>query len=121
MTNGRAIATSTASFWRTKCNYCWAVIRGRGRESGFRLEEIEGAAERGCGACTVLQNSIRHFADMIYPTYSSSKVRVRQKVEAPHALLSDAKLVRVSFDEYNGDDFFLAFSDEGEPEITDDG
>jgi hypothetical protein len=112
-----AVPTSYARFWRTKCNYCWAVIRGKQREFGFRLDEIKGAADRGCDACSVIHNSICHFADMMYPSYNRSKVRVRQKVENGLQLLSDIKSVRVSFDEYGGDDFFLTFTDEGESKI----
>jgi hypothetical protein len=118
--NGGTVATSFASFWRTNCNYCWAVIRSQEREMGFRLEEIKGAADRGCSTCSVLHDSIRHFADMIFPSYSSSKVRIRQKVKERFRLLSDTQSVRVSFDEYSGEDFFLNFG-EGEPKVMDDG
>lgn len=108
-----AAVTSYASFWRTKCNYCWAVIRHGEREMGFRLAEIKGAADRGCGTCDVLYNSIRHFADMIFPSYNTSKVRVRQNPDERLRLLSDTKSVRVSFDEYTGEDFYLTFAEEG--------
>ncbi|KAL5323084.1 hypothetical protein ACEPPN_007612 [Leptodophora sp. 'Broadleaf-Isolate-01'] len=107
-----AAVTSYASFWRTKCNYCWAVIRHGEREMGFRLAEIKGAADRGCGTCDVLYNSIRHFADMIFPSYNTSKVRVRQNPDERLRLLSDTKSVRVSFDEYTGEDFYLTFAEE---------
>lgn len=88
---------------------------------GFRLEEIKGAADRGCSTCIVLHDSIKHFADMIFPSYSSSKVRIRQKVKERFQLLSDTKSVRVSFDEYSGEDFSLIFGEEGEPKVMDDG
>jgi hypothetical protein len=105
-------ARVVATFYRTNCNYCWAIIRGKERESGFRLEEIKGAADRGCGTCDVLLNSIERFANMIFPSFDRSKVRVRQKFEARSQLLSDTKEVRVCFDEYHGETLVLSFSDE---------
>ncbi|KAH7418629.1 heterokaryon incompatibility protein-domain-containing protein [Cadophora sp. MPI-SDFR-AT-0126] len=111
----KAVATSYASFWRTKCNYCWAVITHREREMGFRLEEIKSAAVKGCDTCNVLHKGIRHFADMIFPSYDSTKVRVRQNPEERVRLLSDTESVRVSFDEYEGEDFHLEFGQEVEP------
>ncbi|KAK0113949.1 hypothetical protein ONS96_014798 [Cadophora gregata f. sp. sojae] len=111
-TNNRVVE-SYASFWRTKCNYCWAVISHREREMGFRLSEITSAADKGCDTCNVLHRSIRHFADMIFPSYDSTKVRVRQSPEEEVRLLSDTKSVRVSFDEHGGEDFHLIFAEEG--------
>jgi hypothetical protein len=106
-------AMSFGSLYRTNCNYCWAIIKGKERERGFRLQEIKGAAESGCSTCGVLYAGICRFAGILFERYDMSKVRVRQLELGRSRLLEDAKKVNVCFDEYNGEAFDLNFKGEG--------
>jgi hypothetical protein len=104
---------SFGSLYRTNCNYCWAIIKQKERERGFRLHEIKGAADRGCSTCGVLYAGIFRFAGMLFERYDISKVRVRQMESGRSRLLGDTKKVNVCFDEYNGETFDLSFKGEG--------
>jgi hypothetical protein len=100
---------STGRLHRTKCNYCWAVVRGKERERGFTLAEIENAARKGCSTCGVLQNGIKKFADLLFPCYVSEKVRLRQKENGVSKLLCETNTVSATFDEYAGETILLKF------------
>lgn len=104
---------SFGNLYRTDCNYCWAVIKGRERERGFRLHEIKGATERGCSTCGVLYAGICRFAGLLFTRYDISQVRVRQMGHGISRLLGETKKVNVCFDEYNGETFDLSFKGEG--------
>jgi hypothetical protein len=104
---------SFGSPYRTNCNYCWAIIKQKERERGFRLHEIRGAADRGCSACGVLYAGICRFAGMLFERFDISKVRVRQMESGRSKLLGDTKKVNVCFDEYNGENIDLSFKGEG--------
>jgi len=104
---------SFGRLYRTNCNYCWAIIKQKERERGFRLHEIKGAADRGCSTCGVLYAGICRFAGMLFERYDTSQVRVRQLESGRSRLLGDTKKVNVCFDEYNGETFDLSFKGEG--------
>jgi hypothetical protein len=87
-------------FHRTKCNYCWAIIKKKERENGFRLSEILGAAKAGCSTCGVIYKGITRFGDLLFPKYDISKVRLRQKDNGRSQLLSETRTVDVIFSEY---------------------
>lgn len=105
---------STGQLHRTKCNYCWAVVRDKERERGFTLAEIEQAARNGCSTCGVLRAGIKKFADLIFPRYDLGKVRVRQKENGTSKLLSETNTVGVTFDEYGGETISLTFGRPGQ-------
>jgi hypothetical protein len=114
--NGSGVETSFGYFYRTKCNYCWAIVQGRERERGFTLREINQAAENGCSTCAVLYAGITRFADLIFPKYESGGVRVRQKENGRSRLLSETRAVNVCFDEYGGETIVLSFNGSSKPE-----
>jgi hypothetical protein len=105
---------STGRLHRTKCNYCWAIVRDKERERGFTLAEIEQAARNGCSTCRVLRAGITKFADLLFPRYDFGKVRVRQKENGTSKLLSETNNVRVTFDEYGGESISLTFGRPGQ-------
>ncbi|KAK3642958.1 hypothetical protein LTR56_010555 [Elasticomyces elasticus] len=102
---------SSGDIYRTDCAYCWAVMRGKERERGFRLDEIQQAAKKGCSTCDVLQQSIGEYAPMIFPAFSCEKVRIRQEGIGETRLLSDTSEVIVCFDEYQDEFIKLEFKD----------
>jgi hypothetical protein len=106
---GEGVETSFASFYQTKCAYCWAIVRGKERERGFKLSEICQAARNGCSTCNVLQLGITKFANLLLPKYNYEKARIRQEYNKRLQLLSEAKSVTVSFDEYGGEMIGLVF------------
>jgi hypothetical protein len=105
-----AFEISLGNLYRTTCNYCWAIVRGKERETGFTLREIDQAARNGCSACGVLHAGITHFADLVFPKYQSGRVRVRQKENGKSRLLSETGAVDVRFDEYGGETLVLTFN-----------
>lgn len=72
--NEGGVAMAVARFYRTKCNYCWAIVNESERETGFDMSEIEGAVKRGCSTCRVICAGIRNFADMIFPRFNPEQV-----------------------------------------------
>ena len=96
----------------TACAFCWAVVKGKERWKGFTLKELNGAARQGCDTCNVLQKSIRHFTDIIFPTYEDEKVRVCQSVDHPLKLLSQTKKVSITFEEHGGETISMQFGDQ---------
>ncbi|KAJ8110731.1 hypothetical protein OPT61_g6497 [Boeremia exigua] len=111
-TNEGDVAMAMARFYRTECNYCWAIVCEKQRETGFDLAELKGAAQRGCSTCMVICDGIRHFAGMIFPHHDNQKVRVRQNTKGNSKLLSDTQAMTVTFDEFSGESFTLTFSEE---------
>lgn len=107
------VETSVGDMYRTKCNYCYAVVTYAERERGFKLSEICLAAKNGCDTCDVLQRGIKYFAALIFPTYSDEKVRVRQKENGRSRLLSETKAVTLCFDEFGGETIKLTFNGSG--------
>ncbi|KAK5677194.1 hypothetical protein LTS10_010383 [Elasticomyces elasticus] len=100
---------SLGDIYRTDCAYCWAVMRGKERQRGFGLDEIQQAAKKGCSTCNVLQQSIGEYALMMFPAFSCEKVRIRQQGIGETRLLSDTSEVIVCFDEYQDEFIKLEF------------
>lgn len=117
--NDSEVGFSLGNIYRTECAYCWAILRGKERQHGFKLHEIQLAARKGCSTCDVLQRGITTFADLLFPTYNCEKVRIRQEVHEKKRLLSDSKNVTVCFDEYEAEVINLAFVASREPNMTD--
>jgi hypothetical protein len=102
-------APPTSIVYRTVCAYCYAILRDRQRERGYRLSEIVQAAAQGCGTCDVIQKVIKSYADLIFSEYDPLKVMVRQSHNTPNQLLSQTKKVTIVFDEYGGESIVLNF------------
>jgi hypothetical protein len=111
-----AFQYSYARFYRTKCNYCWAVVKGSERERGFTLQEIFQAAQKGCSTCNALHDGIIRFANLIFPKYNYEKVRIRQVTHGKSRLLSETKAANVTFDEFGAETMSLSFENSGKPE-----
>jgi len=117
--NDSEVGFSLGNIYRTECAYCWAILRGKERQHGFKLHEIQLAARKGCSTCDVLQTGITAFADLLFPTYNCDKVRIRQEVHKKTRLLSESKNVTVCFDEYEGEVITLAFEASKKPYTAD--
>jgi hypothetical protein len=103
----------TGIVYRTVCAYCYAILRDRQRERGYRLSEIVQAAAQGCGTCDVIQKVIKSYADLIFSEYDPLKVMVRQSHNTPDQLLSQTKRVTIVFDEYGAESIVLNFDAAG--------
>lgn len=107
--NGSDIEASFGNIYRTECAYCWAILRGKERQQGFKLHEIQQAASKGCSTCDVLQKGITAFADLIFPAYNCERIRIRQEGNEKTRLLSETNNVTVCFDEHEGEVIKLTF------------
>ena len=92
---------SRGNIYQTSCGYCWAVLRGKQRTRGFKLDELQQAASQGCGTCRVLTQTIDHFALMVFKSHDAKQVRIRQEYDKTGLLLSQCSSVNVFFDQYN--------------------
>jgi hypothetical protein len=95
------------------CHCCGTILAGLERDEGFTLLKLHEAASRGCEACDVLQQSVRHFSKFLFSRYKDEKVRINQGGNQHSRQLAQAKRVSVHFDEYGGETMELSFYGSG--------
>lgn len=95
------------------CRCCSTILAGLERDEGFTLLKLHEAASRGCEACDVLQQSVRHFSKFLFSGYKDEKVRINQGGNQHPGQLAQAKRVSVCFDEYGGETMELSLYGNG--------
>jgi hypothetical protein len=95
------------------CRCCGTILAGLERDEGFTLLKLHEAASRGCEACDVLQQSVKHFSKFLFSGYKDEKVRINQGHNQHPGQLAQAKQVSVCFDEYGGETMELSFYGSG--------